>query len=71
MNQEEPISPSDCAANLRGPLPPTTPPEESVEGVPCFNFEQLSLGSAVVRIKFAGTEYSLRRTRSGKLVLNK
>ncbi len=39
--------------------------------VPSFSFEELAKGSAVIRITFADGEYWLRRTRAGKLVLNK
>lgn len=38
---------------------------------PQYSFEQLAGGCATIQIVFEGREYCLRRTRAGKLVLNK
>ncbi len=63
--------------------PPTNPGESTAASssprvdsglaqVPSYQFEELAQGSTpVIHIVCAGTEYCLRRTKAGKLVLNK
>ncbi len=36
-----------------------------------IDFEEIALGSKLVRIRFRGQVYLLRTTRNGKLILNK
>lgn len=47
-------------------------PGQENSAVPIYRFEELAQGTtSVIRITCAGTEYCLRRTKAGKLVLNK
>ena len=57
---------------------PKRPDEEPDEGVgdatvniTTYDFEQLSQGSHYLLIRLAGEIYTLRKTQSGKLILNK
>jgi hemin uptake protein HemP len=53
------------------------PARLSIEGdrdeqsVPVYDFEVLSDGQRIVKIRLGGEVYSLRRTQGGKLLLNK
>ena len=57
---------------------PKHPDEEPDDGagdpsaqIAAYDFEQLSQGSHYLLIRLAGETYTLRKTQSGKLILNK
>lgn len=58
--QHDPVSSEGCKK-----IDPTQQP------VPEFDYDELSGGSGIVHIRFGESVYSLRRTRTGRLVLNK
>ncbi len=61
--------------NQRKPMRPNEEPDAGVAdaavNIAIYDFEQLSQGSHYLLIRLAGETYTLRKTQSGKLILNK
>ncbi len=61
-NQRKPKGPGEEAVDC---------PDEASTNIASYDFEQLVQGSHYLLIRLAGETYTLRKTQSGKLILNK
>lgn len=72
QNTNDAAMPTDARTTPPPPCETAAPAAADFEvEVKAYRFEDLAAGQSVVHIELHGTQYTLRRTRAGGLILNK